>query len=276
MAYLIHFNPNHDPKNGQFTFSKTAAKVAGIAAGNYSDKELSDKEAKEVASKYKNYKYLRDENGNKTDEYNKLTKKFESGKINYDEYRNKELFDEYIYDGIELLFWERADRIAKLKEYMKKSDEEAEKAVKYIDAKIQNYLKTGEAYVKSPAVQKQLSELGLKTEDVWDSKKIYEEGKKEGDRAYNLTADFNKLYREKRKSISDPHGATRVFEPESYEKRGKYGYKYELSKLEKDYKDLQDPNSEMSKKLRDEQIKANQRYIENGKRWAAWIAADPK
>lgn len=63
MSYLIHFNPNHDPKNGRFTFSKTAAKVAGIAAGNYSDKELSDKEAKEIASKYKNYKYLYDENG---------------------------------------------------------------------------------------------------------------------------------------------------------------------------------------------------------------------
>ena len=22
MAYLMHFNPNHDPKTGQFTFSK--------------------------------------------------------------------------------------------------------------------------------------------------------------------------------------------------------------------------------------------------------------
>jgi len=274
MSYLIHFNPNHDPKNGRFTFSKTAAKVAGIAAGNYSDKELSDKEAKEIASKYKNYKYLYDENGKHTEEYTKLRKKYDEE--NYGEFEKKRRFDEDIYDGLELLFWERADRIANFKSVWKMSDEEAEKAVKSIDTKIQNYLKTGEAFVNSPTVQKQLKELGLKTEDVWDSKKIYENEKAKGDRIYNLTVDYNKLYSEKRKSILNPNGSRIVFEPYSYSRRGTYNYKDHVAKLEKDYKDLQDPNSEMSKKLREEQIKANQRYIENGKRWAAWVAADPK
>lgn len=40
MSYLIHFNPNHDPKNGQFTFSdRSKIKNYVNTIGSLSDKE---------------------------------------------------------------------------------------------------------------------------------------------------------------------------------------------------------------------------------------------
>lgn len=80
MSYLIHFNPNHDPKNGQFTFSKDTPKIKAYDGVRDRLRQQKEKKKEYISEGYKKSyarRYARDTSNIKiglSKQYNKYVK----------------------------------------------------------------------------------------------------------------------------------------------------------------------------------------------------------
>lgn len=194
-SYLIHYGTpgqkwgvrNYQNKDGTWTeeglrrrreqfiseTKDTAHKIAGIIAGHHSDKDLSQKEMRQLVNKYKNYKPIKNKDGTYSDEYRELVRKNNKRSDSDGSKEGRKLyewerFEEDIVKDPKDLYKEKAIRKDRLKDVYKIIDEEAETRLSDINRKINTYNKAIETYLNSSIIKKNMKELDVEFKDIYN------------------------------------------------------------------------------------------------------------